>query len=166
MTETTPRFQLPLLASGQAQKEIVHNEALWRADFMIQPIVETVGENTPPTSPAPGQAWVIGTQPVGDWTGKTHHIALWTDGGWRFIVPFEDVCVFHKTLKINYCFQGGLWLKQSLNAASFTVDGVTVLNQRQPSIGSPTSGVVVDAECRIAVNQILTAMRNHGLIAQ
>jgi hypothetical protein len=166
MIETTPRFQFPLIASGQAQKEIIHNEALWRADFMIQPIVETVGENTPPMIPVPGQAWGVGAQPVGDWTGKTNQIALWTEGGWRYILPFENLCVFHKGLKINYCFQGGLWLKQSLNAGSFAVNGLTVLNQRQPAISVPTSGTVIDAQCRIAIDQILTALRNHGLIAE
>ena len=32
MTDATPRFALPLLAAGQAQKELFHNEALTLPD--------------------------------------------------------------------------------------------------------------------------------------
>lgn len=35
----TPRYKLPLLAIGQAQKELFHNEALILLDFLIHPIV-------------------------------------------------------------------------------------------------------------------------------
>ncbi len=33
------RLALPLLAAGQAQKELVHNEALLRLDLVSQPVV-------------------------------------------------------------------------------------------------------------------------------
>ncbi len=165
MIETTPRIQLPLLASGQAQKEILHNEALWRADFMFQPIVDSVSENLPPLMPALGQAWIVGPQSGGDWLGKINQIALWTEGGWRYIMPFEGLCVRDKISDINYCFQNGLWGKHKINGTSYAVEGLTVVSEQQPAIIDPTGGVSPDTECRIAISQILTAMRAHGLIA-
>ena len=50
----TDRFALPLLQPGQAQKEMFHNEALAALDLLIQPAVEAVGVNTPPTAPRIG----------------------------------------------------------------------------------------------------------------
>ena len=37
--ETTARLTLPFLQSGQAQKELTHNEALTLLDIAVQPVV-------------------------------------------------------------------------------------------------------------------------------
>ncbi|HLZ79899.1 MAG TPA: hypothetical protein VKQ09_11235 [Sphingomonas sp.] len=39
MSDATTRFALPLIAPGQAQKELFHNEALARVDALLQPSV-------------------------------------------------------------------------------------------------------------------------------
>lgn len=61
--ETSVRLGLPLLQTGQAQKEMTHNEALTLLDFAVQPVVEAVGVDTPPAAPAPGACWVVGPTP-------------------------------------------------------------------------------------------------------
>jgi len=67
--ETSVRTGLPLLQPGQAQKEMVHNEALALIDLLLQPSVVTVGLNVPPATPAPGACWIVGAAPTGDWGG-------------------------------------------------------------------------------------------------
>ena len=47
-TITTSRFALPLLAAGQADKELTHNEALACLDILLQPVVQAVGLTVPP----------------------------------------------------------------------------------------------------------------------
>lgn len=37
MSDATARFAFPLIAPGQAQKELFHNEALARVDALLQP---------------------------------------------------------------------------------------------------------------------------------
>ncbi len=87
MSDATARFALPFIAAGQAQKEVFHNEALTRVDVLLQPVVEAVGLDAPPASPATGQCWVVGAAPTGAWAGQAQSIAAWTEGGWRFVAP-------------------------------------------------------------------------------
>ena len=95
MSETTPRFALPLLQAGQAQKEIDHNEALVLIDGGLHPLVQTAGDDTPPGSPSPGAAWIVGPAPTGGWSGAAHALALWTGGGWRFLPPTLGMTVWN-----------------------------------------------------------------------
>ncbi|WP_138379154.1 DUF2793 domain-containing protein [Luteithermobacter gelatinilyticus] len=46
-----------------------------------------------------------------------------------------------------------------------TVGGAQVLTSRQPAIADAAGGATVDAEARTALNALLAACRNHGLIA-
>ncbi|NNC72613.1 MAG: DUF2793 domain-containing protein [Sphingomonadaceae bacterium] len=78
MTDTTPRFALPQLLTGHAQKEIWHNEALALIDAVLHPVAESRGDNTPPANPAAGQCWITGSAPVGDWAGEADWLAIWT----------------------------------------------------------------------------------------
>ncbi|WP_420140894.1 DUF2793 domain-containing protein [Sphingomonas sp.] len=87
MTETTPRLMLPLLAAGQAQKEVTHNEALTLLDMLVQPVVEASGIDVPPVAPQPGQIWIVGGAASGAWAGHADHLAGWSGGGWRFVTP-------------------------------------------------------------------------------
>lgn len=62
---TTPRFGLPLLFAGQAQKEAFVNEAHALADALIHCAVE--GEATaPPGAPVDGTSWLVGSPATGD----------------------------------------------------------------------------------------------------
>ena len=75
MTDVTPRLGFPLLASGQAQKEITHNEALTQADMLVQAVVQAVAPPAIPVAPQPGQCWIVGASPTGDWAGKAGQVA-------------------------------------------------------------------------------------------
>lgn len=78
---TTTRFVLPLLAAGQADKELTHNEALTRIDMLLHPVVQAVGLSVPPTTPGVGQCWVVGANPTGAWAGQANRLAGWSEGG-------------------------------------------------------------------------------------
>ena len=45
------------------------------------------------------------------------------------------------------------------------IGGVRVVGAQRPAIAAPTGGTVVDGEVRAVLDQVLTAMRAHGLIA-
>lgn len=83
--DQTPRFALPVLHIGQADKEQTHNEALALIDLAMGAVVEDVGVDVPPGDPQPGQCWIVGDAPSGAWAGNARAIAGWTAGGWRFV---------------------------------------------------------------------------------
>jgi hypothetical protein len=166
MTDSTPRFALPLLAAGQAQKELFHNEALLALDLLVQATAETLGDPAPPAAPLPGQAWIVGAQPSGDWTGQANGVAGWDDGGWRFVAPIEGMRLWVRTVGLWATFRGGAWQLGREAVASVNVGGVQVVAAQQPAIPAPAGGTVVDQAARTALNAVLEALRTHGLVAR
>jgi Protein of unknown function (DUF2793) len=165
MTDTSDRLKLPLLATGQAQKEATHNEALTLADMLMQPVVQSIAPASVPAAPQLGQCWIVGTAATGAWAGHDGALACWSAGGWRFADPFEGMSVWN--LASNSVAKRGAssWSSGIINAAQYRINDVQVVTSRQNAIDGPTGGTVIDAESRIAVAAILTTLRTHGLIA-
>ena len=165
MTDLSPRFGLPLLVVGQAQKEESHNEAIIGLEALLQPVAETLGDTVPPASPTYGRSWIVGAVPTGDWTGQAAALATWTEGGWRFAAPIEGMSVYVRASGLIARFETGGWTAGLLRATGVAIGGQPVLGSRQPAIAAPAGGVTVDAEARAAISAILAAMRSHGLIS-
>lgn len=165
MTDATARFALPLLAAGQAQKELFHNEALARIDALLQPVVEAIGQNDPPASPSPGQCWIVGAAPSGGWAGQAASLAAWTEGGWRFVAPRTGMALWSLADGLPVRFDGGGWIVGAVAAARIVVGGVPVVGAQRPAIPDPAGGAVLDVEARAILSAVLAAMRQHGLIA-
>lgn len=163
MVDTTTRLALPLLAAGQAQKELTHNAALAALDTLVQPIVQSCGDNTPPSSPSPGQSWIVGVSPGGAWAGRADAIATWRAGGWEFLIPQEGHSFWIADESL-WAFYSGAWTIGEMTAATLKIGGNPVVGSRQPAIASPTGGATVDSEARTALTAILVALRTHGLI--
>jgi len=161
---TTARLGLEQILPGQAQKEVSHNEALALLDLLVQPVVQDAGLDTPPGSPLPGQAWIVGTAPTGDWAGHAGALAGWTDGGWRFAPPFEGMAAWSVQSGTIARFSGGVWASGVLRGTVVMVDGEAVVGPRQPAITTPSGGATIDAEARVALAAILAALRTHGLV--
>jgi hypothetical protein len=164
MSDATPRFLLPFLAAGQAQKEVYHNEALNRVDMLLQPVVQSIGSDTPPPNPIVGDCWVCGAAPTGLWAGQAHAIAGWTDGGWRFVAPRHGTFVWVANDALFAQWNGTNWIVGAVAANGVYVEGVQVLGRRQIAIPDPTGGTVVDASARTAISAILAALRQHGIV--
>jgi hypothetical protein len=83
----TLRLNLPLLAAGQAQKHVTHNDALMDLDALVQLGVVARDALSPPSSPAEGEIWLLGAAPLDEWTGRAGELAERRDGGWIFHAP-------------------------------------------------------------------------------
>ena len=159
----TPRLALPLLAAGQAQKEITHNEALARLDLAVHGTVIAFAAEIPPEAPLPGQCWILGDAPQDAWSGHGGEVAGWTEGGWRFVPPCEGMRLWLGESDGFALFSGGNWRLGRTYGRLF-VEGVQVIGPRAAAIMEPSGGTVVDAEARASILAVLNVMRAHGLV--
>lgn len=140
------RWKLPLLAVGQSQKEVTHNEALALVDALIAPVAVASGVNDPPSAPMIGQIWLVGTAPTGAWTGFAVHLACWTSGGWRMIAPRSGMTVRLESGSVMR-FGGTGWLNPG-------------------QVVAPVGGAVIDGEARAAISALIAALQSHGWLEQ
>jgi Protein of unknown function (DUF2793) len=140
------RWKLPLLAVGQMQKEVTHNEALTLIDALIAPVVVASGVNGPPLTPENGQCWLVGAAPTGAWADAAQHLACWTSGGWRLVAPRTGMAV-----------RAGSGAVLRYDGAEWTAPS---------AVAVPGGGTVVDNEARAAVSALIVALQAHGLVEQ
>ena len=164
MADTTPRFALPFILPGQAQKEIFHNEALARIDLALHPAVEEAPNATPPAAPPEGGCWIVAAPATGDWEGRDGMLAMWSEGGWRFVAPPPGTIAWNKAANLPLQWDGSQWREGSLLCAGLVVNGVQVVGPRQPGVPSPSGGTIIDEEARAAINALTAALMSHGLI--
>jgi hypothetical protein len=115
--------------------------------MLVVPAVEEEPRAVPPTSPTIGSCYIVSETPSGVWVGKAHCLAAYTIGGWRFVEPLDGMDVYVRSTSARAIYRGGAW---ELAAAT---------------IASPIGGATIDIEARSAIDQILSALRQHGLIA-
>jgi hypothetical protein len=164
MADTTPRFALPFILPGQAQKELFHNEALARIDLALHPAVEGPPAAEPPLAPAEGQCWIVAIAASGDWSGRDGMLAMWSEGGWRFLAPAPGTSAWNKAANVPLLWDGLQWREGELACAGILVNGVRVVGGRQPGVASPSGGTIIDEEARAAINSLTAALMSHGLI--
>ncbi len=142
---TTPRLALPLLAAGQAQKEITHNEALLLIDQLAQPMAVAAAATVPPASPVSGDAWLLGAAPTGAWAGQPLALAIASDGGWRFVqLPVGS--------RVQVGAAGALWQR---SASGW---------QPPATVAVPSGGATIDAGARAAIAAIIDVLRATGIV--
>ncbi|HEX8215755.1 MAG TPA: DUF2793 domain-containing protein [Allosphingosinicella sp.] len=164
MADGTPRFDLPFILPGQAQKELYHNEALARVDALLHAAIEGPALVHPSPQPEEGQCWLVAAGAEAAWSGKDHQLAAWTSGGWRFIVPNEGMCVWNKATGYWVHWNGTSWSSGELPVARIQVGGQQVVAGRQPPILNPSGGTTIDAQARAAIAQVIATLMSHGLI--
>ena len=141
---TTPRFGLPNLYPGQAQKEFFINEAAYLTDLFLHPAVEAE-LGAPPSNPATGQMWLVGEIASGDWQGNEGKIAIREEDGWRFFEPVDGLRLFDKSSQ-QFLLMSGQWYRATA-----------------PTL--PTTGITIDTELRSAFTNLIEALRNAGIFS-
>jgi Protein of unknown function (DUF2793) len=139
----TPRLDLPLLFAGQAEKEGLVNEVAARLDALLFLAIEGT-QSAPPTTPANGQSWLIGTSPSGDWSGRAGQIALRQSGNWLFAAPVAGMRLLDKTTGQERRYHTA-W-------------------QAPAKPTAPSGGATIDNEARGAINAIIAALVIAGIV--
>jgi hypothetical protein len=93
-----------------------------------------------------------------------HHVAAFTDAGWILVEPREGMTFEVKSSGVQAAYRAGLWVLGDISGSRVVIGGKQVVSERLSAIGSPFGGTTVDGEARTVIDQILTALRQHGLI--
>lgn len=141
---TTRNLDLPLLFSGQAQKEFSLNQAFTIVDAMLQRgVVSSL--NTPPSPAEEGDCYRVLSGATGEWLGHEDSLAIRIGGAWHFVTPKAGMTIFDQTSEQMLLFNAG-WV---------TATGPA----------NPTGGATVDTEARAAISELVEALRIMGLFA-
>ncbi len=164
MTESSPRFALPFIVPGQAQKETFHNEAVALIDAALHACVVEGPTDVIPPDPAVGECWIVAAGAAGAWSGQVGKLASWTAGGWRFVGPVPGMTVWNIDAGYPMRWTGDAWSNGEWSVSALTIAGQKVVGERLETVASPSGGTIIDAEARTAVDAVIVALRTHGLI--
>jgi hypothetical protein len=140
----TPRFAIPLLFAGQAQKEVFVNEGSSITDALLHCVIEGVASN-PPTTPVDGTAWIVGSSPTGAWSGHTGRLACRQAGQWIFVAPTAGMRVYNRSTSQDVRSVGTGWIAPAAPVA-------------------PVGGTTIDVEARAALANLLQCLREAGTL--
>ena len=129
--------------AGQAQKEGFVNELAVRVDTLLHAAVEAELA-APPASPGDSLCWLIASNPSGDWTGRSGHLAARQAGNWIFVAPRDGMRLLNRATGQELRYFGG-WQAASRPAA-------------------PSGGTTIDTEVRAALNALLSSLTTAGII--
>lgn len=111
--ESTANLNLPYIMPQQAQKHLTHNEALAMLDAVVQLAILDRGLTAPPDDPAEGDRYIPASGATGAWSGHDDEIALFLDGGWRFIAPGHGFTAWAISEDTALHWDGSAWVAVS-----------------------------------------------------
>ncbi len=164
MTGSTDRYALPMIQTGQAQKDITHNDAIGAIDTLLHLAVEGMAANRP-VAPVVGQCWIIASPATGVWAGHDGHIAAFTSAGWTEVLPSEGCLAWDKESGVFAVFQNGSWNVDHWPVRALTVGGRPMLGAAVTGANAASGGNVVDVEARAVLAVVLTGLKALGLFA-
>lgn len=143
MTHTN-RLKLPYIHSSQAQKEIIHNEAINLLDIFVQPVVHQFNVNSPPNDAQPGQLFVIGQNPQAEFANHASKLAVKMPHDWQYVEPLKWLEVTLDSDGSRYRFNGEAWLAYSNVVQSQQVNNspqlpIPIQQAPTPSVSNQTS---------------------------
>lgn len=139
----SPLLGLPMLFTGQAQKEVFVNEAHSLIDAIAHCAIEG-SASTPPATPISGSNWLVGTGASGDWSGMDGKVACCQSGNWLFVTPFDGFRVFDRS-RSQFAHYSGGW-------------------KTPTSVIAPTGGTTIDTQARTTLANLISALQTAGVL--
>ena len=159
----TPRLALPLIAAGQAQKDITHNDAILALDRLVALVVASRTLAAPPSTPQMGQCHIVPAGGGAAWGRASGTLVHWQGTGWLAVPPRDGQIALVADEGLMLVFRTG-W--QSLwPAAGLSIAGRAVLSVAPVLVSPPSGGSIIDAEARRAIAAIITALGAQGILA-
>lgn len=158
----TPRLALPLIAAGQAQKDVTHNEGILALERLVALVAASRTLATPPASPQSGQCHIVPAAAAA-WGHPAGTLLHWQGNGWLAEFPRDGQIALVADEGLMLVYRGGwqpLWPVSGLS-----IGGRAVLSAAPAVVAAPAGGITVDAEARAALAGLITALRQQGVVA-
>ena len=139
----TQNLSLPLLLTGQAQKEFFVNQALSLLDGLWQRSVQG-SISSPPETRSEGDCYRITAPATDSWAGHEASIAIWSGGAWQIIAPTSGLQIFDQAEGLMLRFDGQ-W-------------------RTGEYVAPPIGGATVDTEARSAIASLIEALQSSGIL--
>lgn len=133
---SSPILNLTEMAGSQSQPHVIVNAHLRALEVFGQVIALTQGGNTPPGSPAEGDAYVVGTSPTGAWATHGKAVAYYS-AGWKFLAPANGWRAFSVADGDYYRYNGSTWVVDStVTPSQLYLAGIPFAQPGLPSAGA------------------------------
>lgn len=124
-SDVTPTLNLPFILPSQAQKHVTVNESLSLIDGLVQMSLKDINISQAPELAQNGDAYMISSDPIGDWASFAGHIALWSEGQWLYVRPQDGWTAWIEPLNGLHVFDHGTWAPLAIQGRS----GQSVLDE-------------------------------------
>jgi hypothetical protein len=143
----TPRFGLPYIVQGQAQKEVTHNTALVQLDALVGLHILDRDLAAPPPSPADGDAYLVAASPSGAWAGQAGKLACLLDGAWRFYAAVKGLIAQVADEQTIVIYTGSAWVELStrLSFQNLPLVGVNTTADATNKLATKSNAILFDA---------------------
>jgi hypothetical protein len=158
----TPRLALPLLAAGQSQKDVTHNDALLALDRLVALLAVSRSQTVPPATAAIGDVHIVPSAGASAWGQPAGTLMHWQDAGWLPLHPRDGQIVLVADENIVLVHRGG-W-QEDWPVAGLAVGGRTLLSAPPAVIVPPSGGSTVDAQARSAIGDLILILQQQGLL--
>jgi len=150
---------LPCAADAGGAGHINGFRAFMRAfDQLVLATVKQQGVNTPPGSPANGDAYIVGSAPTGAWAGQAGKIAVWsteiatTDTDtkvpvWECYTPKAGWIIYVETDAAFMLYSGSAWSFDFKFAAIPQFAGTNTTGEGSAALGSNCPATMPTGPC-------------------
>ncbi|MGN7611893.1 DUF2793 domain-containing protein [Magnetococcales bacterium HHB-1] len=142
----TSNLELPEIIASQAQKEVTHNEALWKLDAICQGRVLDRDRTEPPLNPVQGDVYIPAAGATGDWSGLDGKLVQYLNETWIAYVPKEGWRVWVVDEDRFVVYNGPQWVEDGMSSA----DMQALQNIENAEISAAQWGYVGDMDQSVA----------------
>lgn len=139
--DQTTNLKLPYIAPSQAQKHVTHNEAIRALDALVQLSVMSRKLKNAPPEPSEGDRYIVASEAVAPWAGKTDQIAAWQDDAWAFFQPQEGWHAWVADEQTFVVFNRNSWSRVTSGTNPATLIGINTVadENNRLALKSPAS---------------------------
>lgn len=159
----TPRLGLPLIAAGQSQKDVTHNEAVLALDRLVALSVASRSLVEPPLTPVTGACYIVPAGGTSAWGYPVDYLLQWQGAGWSAEMPRNGQVALVADEAVMLAYRNG-W-QANWPVAGLAIAGRAVLAISPAAIAPPSGGTTIDSQARAALAALILALQQQGIVA-